>query len=167
MCGYKDLQVSNGQLDCLEARCSEVNFLKFQGKRFIWLPCRHHIMELIAGAAYKTALNEKTASSNIQLFEEFRKVWPDIDKSSYESCSNDDYIKTHLLPVKEELAAFIRDQLSNFPQVRDDYKELLMLSLLVMGETSRLQNWKLKIVRRSHLRCATSSKMDGKIDLLT
>lgn len=91
-------------------------------------------MELNAAIAFKTAFNEKSKSANIQIFEEFRKVWPNIDKSNYESCSNDNEVLKHILPIKNELIAFVNDQLLNFPQIRDDYKELLMLTLLVIGE---------------------------------
>lgn len=100
----------------------------------MWLACRHHIMELNAAIAFKTAFNEKSKNANIQVFEEFRKIWPNIAKSNYESCSNDNVVLKHILPIKNELIIFVKDQLLNFLQIRDDYKELLMLSLLVIGE---------------------------------
>lgn len=91
-------------------------------------------MELIVGIAYQTALKEKSQNANIQLFDDFRKIWLDIDRISYESCTTDEDVHKHILPIKADLITFINDQLINFPQVRDDYKELLILALLVIGE---------------------------------
>lgn len=123
----------------------KTSILFISGKRLIWLACRHHMMELIVSVAFKTAFNEKSKSGNIQIFEEFRKIWIDIDKTNYESCSSDEELNKHILPIKNELIMFVKDQLKNHPQIRDDYKELLMLTLLVIGE--KAPDYKIGIIK--------------------
>ena len=115
----------------LQALSININCLP--GKRFLWLACRHHIMELVVAIAFKTAFKEKSVNADIQLFVKFRKVWHDIDKTKYESCLNDDKVLNYILSIKDELTTYVKDQLTNFPQIRDDYKELLV-TLLVLGE---------------------------------
>lgn len=77
-------------------------------------------------------LFEPSSGPNIKLFERFQTQWKNISKFQYKSALEDENIIQHVLPVRDELITFLRNQLKNF-QPRDDYKELLQLALLFFG----------------------------------
>jgi len=95
------------------------------------LACRHHILELIAGAAFKTVVTSSSAPE-IQLFKRFRDHWEFIDQAKYEDACTDDITASGIEDVKEELIHFIESALLT-KQPRSDYKELLELALLFLG----------------------------------
>ncbi|GBP97218.1 hypothetical protein EVAR_103878_1 [Eumeta japonica] len=74
-------------------------------KDMLWLACRHHVMEII---------------------------WSDIDQADYKAVSSD----ASSLQTVENIAAYIisfaQDQLNRY-QPRDDYKELLNLTIIYLG----------------------------------
>ena len=74
-----------------------------------------------------------SSDSNIKLFQRFASAWETIDKSDYKSTMDDASVVTELEPMKITMLKFIRHQQSTF-QPRDDYKELLQLCLLFMGD---------------------------------
>src|SRR6218665_2970575 len=68
------------------------------------------------------------SGSKIKLFQRFFEYWNSIVRSSYESGLDVDSIASALMPV----IRFIQHQLTAF-HPRDDYRELLQLSLLFFG----------------------------------
>jgi hypothetical protein len=96
------------------------------------LACRHHILELIIERVFN-ALMGASSGPNIQIFQRFSYDWNKIDKSKFESGIIEDTVANELNPHKKILVKFINDQLATF-QPRDDYKELLQLSLLFLGD---------------------------------
>jgi hypothetical protein len=76
--------------------------------------------------------HEVHSGLNIKLFQRFREYWGSIDKSSYESGMGVDFIALALNLVRDELISFTQRQLTMF-QPRDNYHELLQLSLLFLG----------------------------------
>jgi hypothetical protein len=101
-------------------------------RKLVSLPCRYHIMELIIAAVFGL-LMEKSSGPDIKLFKRFAECWGSIDRQSYESGVADEAVAQQLDSAKADLLTFIHNQLSQF-QPRDDYKELLQLSLLFLGE---------------------------------
>ncbi len=101
------------------------------GKDLLSLACRHHIMELIIAKVFNTLLGP-SCGPNIKLFQRFGQSWSSIDQSKYESGLKEDPIASVLNPVRDDLIKFIQQQLTEF-QPRDDYRELLQLSLLFLG----------------------------------
>ena len=71
------------------------------GRDLTYLACRHHIMELIAGAAFKKAM----------------------------SANN----------IKDELIRFIYTVLEQDKQPRDDYRELMEITLIFLGDITQKQ----------------------------
>jgi len=104
------------------------------GKDFLWLACHHHIHEVLCGDVFK-ALFGKSSGSNVELFRCFQQHWPKIDKSAYNPCS-DSRLTSDLLSLKCEAVTFFRSALisesGSLP--REDYRELLELSLIFLGE---------------------------------
>jgi len=52
-------------------------------KKLLYLACRHHILELIAGNAFNKIFG-LTTSPTVKLFDDFRKKWDQIDTLTYE-----------------------------------------------------------------------------------
>lgn len=88
-------------------------------------------MELLVAKVFDTLMGP-SSGPNIKLFERFRQNWESIDRSRFESGMDVDGIASALNPVRNDLILFINNQLTEF-QPRDDYRELLQLSLLFLG----------------------------------
>lgn len=104
------------------------------GRTLLALACRHHVMELPISAVFN-ALFGVSSGPKIQLFERFQKQWSSIDKTKYESGLEDVNIRDLITPVRKNLLKFTEDQMNNF-QPRDDYKELLQLISIFLGENT-------------------------------
>lgn len=98
--------------------------------------CRHHIMELLVGAAFKSTVEPVTSAPNILLFERFRTTWADLDHESFElGISDPEVVKYFPDNIRNGLINFIKDQIQNkVENTRHDYIEFLKLSLLFLGE---------------------------------
>ena len=102
-------------------------------KELLWFACRHHVLELICGAAFKAVFGPTTAGPNVPLFRRFQEFWPAIDQTSYTSCS-DKRLTENLKSMKANAILFASEALTkSFP--REDYRELLELTLIFLGET--------------------------------
>jgi hypothetical protein len=60
------------------------------GRNLLHLSCRHHIFELLVEKIINDHFGKST-SPDIPLFVSFRKVWPTIDKESYEILADSKY----------------------------------------------------------------------------
>ncbi|GBO99110.1 hypothetical protein EVAR_100865_1 [Eumeta japonica] len=97
------LQYARGQHRFKNGAC--IHLEQKMEKDMLWLACRHHVMEII---------------------------WSDIDQADYKAVSSD----ASSLQTVENIAAYIisfaQDQLNRY-QPRDDYKELLNLTIIYLG----------------------------------
>lgn len=50
------------------------------GRTLLNLACRHHVLELLAKAAFDNCFGSST-SPNVPMFEKFKSAWSSIDKS--------------------------------------------------------------------------------------
>lgn len=103
------------------------------GRNLLSLACRHHIFEIIISKVFNYFPIEHQSGPDLLLFKTFSKFWKNINKEGYESVMLDDSYSFDLKLVKNDIINFIRNQLSIY-QPRDDYKELLHLSLIFLGE---------------------------------
>ena len=53
------------------------------GKQLIYLPCRHHIHEILLGAVFSFLMPDRSRGHDITLFVNFRETWPQIDQTKY------------------------------------------------------------------------------------
>ncbi|XP_074101181.1 uncharacterized protein LOC141528828 [Cotesia typhae] len=67
------------------------------------------------------------------MFGRFKKFWDDIDITNYKSGVEDAVVADIISNKKDEISSFITKSLQLL-QPRDDYKELLELSLIFLGE---------------------------------
>ena len=49
----------------------------------LWLPCRHHIAELLVGSAWTKIFGDIDKSPYIQKFKDFKQIWDTLDKTKY------------------------------------------------------------------------------------
>ncbi|KAE9530083.1 hypothetical protein AGLY_011545 [Aphis glycines] len=80
----------------------------------LYLPCRHHILEIVLRSAFEIKIDIASA--------------PDVPISKHT------FVFQSLQHLKEELLIFCINQLKQY-QPRDDYKELLELTIIVLGQT--------------------------------
>lgn len=100
----------------------------------LWLPCRHHIMEVLCSDVFGKLFGP-TSGTKVLLFQRFQKFWSNIKQSEYDVC-NDGRLKSSLATSTEEVVDFVTGVLSNpNSQIpRDDYRELLDLTLAFLGK---------------------------------
>ena len=100
-------------------------------RQILWLACRHHILELVVGAAFFELFGD-TTSPEVTLFKVLKKSWDTLDlddlqlpdvPSLYRADTEEllAWINTHLQPENVETLR------------RGDYKELLELAKLILG----------------------------------
>ena len=110
----------NGVLNLLELHIN---------KELLCCACRHHMRELLLKAAFEEVFGASNAP-DVSLFKHFRAIWPSIDKTNYQCGFEPEIISPG---TAEDVANFVRMMLS-IEQVRCDYKELLELTLIILGK---------------------------------
>ena len=100
-------------------------------RKLLHIGCRHHVLELIASAAFSEAKGSSSAPC-ILLFKRFKTTWKYIDSTAFEDSSTDDYTNSAVADVKEEMLKTLRTAVQ-VTQPRDDYRELLELAIIFLG----------------------------------
>lgn len=107
------------------------------GRSLFHLACRHHIYELTVSTAFTISMNEKTKGPEISIFTNFRKAWPNITQDAFTPAIEDElFSKQITLEKKQTIISFALGQMALLESDRDDYKELIELILLALGEES-------------------------------
>lgn len=101
------------------------------GRNIQYFPCRHHILELLLRAAFEVLI-PGTVGPSVPLFQRFKNNWSDIDYSKFEFGVSDSSVYAALHNDLKQIELNIKKNLS-FNLEREDYKELLELSLLFIG----------------------------------
>ncbi|XP_044574723.1 uncharacterized protein LOC123258646 [Cotesia glomerata] len=94
-----------------------VELEKILKRKLIWLPCRHHVIELVIKGVFE-AYWPVQSGPNVPFFNRFKIGWNKINTSKYNAGINDKIVANILLNKKDELLSFI----DNYSQV---YFELL------------------------------------------
>lgn len=106
---------------------------KMIGRNLINLACRHHIYEIVLRSVFDLKLSTSSAP-DVLIFDRFRKSWINLDKKLFKSGIEDETVQQLISSEEcEDLKMFCQLQLTR-PQIRDDYKEFLKLSLTFLGE---------------------------------
>ena len=102
-------------------------------RNVLHLACRHHIHEILLEKAFSTTMGPSSAPE-ILLFKRFKTFWPKIVHAdyNYKPGVDDAGIAAALFTVSTDVKDFVINQLQLAYQ-RDDYRELLELTLLFMG----------------------------------
>ena len=108
-----------------------VRWEQMLGREVLSLACRHHVMELIIGAAFKVCM-AYSPSPDVLLFKRFQAEWVNIEKNKYETGIESDDVLNSVQDIRESTIEFAINQLEK-GQPRDDYREFLELSLIFLG----------------------------------
>ncbi|CAH0558598.1 unnamed protein product [Brassicogethes aeneus] len=100
--------------------------------KILWFPCRHHIYELVMKSVAEVVWHVSSGPSPA-VFNRFKQEWTTIDQTKYETGMDDQYVKKILNHKKQDILEFISLQMEEF-QPRGDYKELLNLTCIFLGE---------------------------------
>lgn len=108
---------------------------KYLKTQLLYFTCRHHIFEVILGAIFTLTFGD-SKSPNVGIFVEFRKEWNGIkNKDDLEELPNTLFQSPLTKRSKSEtiqsLQNILSDETSYVP--RDDYRELIHLTLLILG----------------------------------
>lgn len=103
------------------------------GKELLYLACRHHILEVLLRGVFECKLGSTTGPQP-DIFKRFQNTWLTINKEKYEIGITDKLINKHLTPeVIKNISDDLKVKLTEC-QPRDDYKELMLLVLVFVGE---------------------------------
>lgn len=102
---------------------------KFNREMLIFA-CRHHIYELVLKGVFEAKINQVTNNPDIPLFKKFRDNWKNIDPEKIQNPS--EIISCLNVSEVERLLEFYRAELTK-NIVRDDYRELIELSIIFLG----------------------------------
>jgi len=110
-----------------------IRFEQLVQKDMLWLACRHHIMEIMLEAVVVHELGPSSAPE-ILIFKRFRAHWKNIDKTKFDVAPSDLLIFKKGIQTSFEMIYFAKECLQKY-QPRDDYKELLELTIIFLGGT--------------------------------
>ena len=123
---------------CEKGCCKRLE--EWLGRPLLWFGCRHHFPELMAKASWY-AVFEADLKPTVSFFEDIKNRWDEIDKDKPTMKLSGDLFN------KDEAVQFYREILSkknkrNELILRDDYRELVEVSLSVLGGVSPDFTWK-------------------------
>lgn len=99
----------------------------------LYLPCRHHIYELVLREVFETKCG-KTSAPGVLIFDRFKDGWNAIKNKAHTAGVEDDEVAKRIpVAMQMEIRDFCKAQL-NENQPRRDYEEFLQLILLFLGE---------------------------------
>lgn len=103
------------------------------GKDLLYLPCRHHIFELILRAVFDVKKISATTGPAVPLFKNFQNEWLKINQNQYNTGIEGEDFRNIIHNKIDGIKSFVKSQLE-ITQPRDDYEELLLLVQIFIGE---------------------------------
>ena len=100
-------------------------------RKVLYLACRHHIHEILLEEAFSITMGP-SSGPEILLFKRFKTFWPNIVIGDYKPGVEVSVVAAALLDVSADVKDFVIHQLGLMHQ-RDDYRELLELTLIFLG----------------------------------
>ena len=99
----------------------------------LYLPYRHQIFELVL-SVLDLKLSLATSGPDVPIFKRFQENWPKIDAKKFDFGIIDPSVKAAIEHIKEETVLFCIKSLKK-KQCRENYTELLELTLIFLGKT--------------------------------
>jgi hypothetical protein len=103
-------------------------------RELLHLACRHHVAEIMLEKVF--GLQDVSKSPNMEIFSHFRDFWPKINQAAFSTAMADEDTAELIKPWKDNVIEFAAAQLEIF-QPRDDYRELLELTIIFLGGVPR------------------------------
>lgn len=107
------------------------------GRNLLWLACRHHVFEIMLSKIFTLCFGP-SSSPETPLFKRFRDVWDTIPKEHYD-CLN---TSTRTEQFSENTLESLTTALAGEKQVRDDYNELIELTMIVLNKPPEKIHWR-------------------------
>ena len=105
-------------------------------KDLLYLACRHHILELVLASVFKESSAAASSGPDVAIFKRFQQSWSYIAQNCYDSGDQHQLVSHAVADTKDAVVEFVLGQLSDGKtQPRDDYRELLELTLIFLGVT--------------------------------
>ncbi len=106
------------------------------GKKLLQVACRHHVFELVVETTFGLYFGP-TNSPEVKIFNDFKKVWPDLEKSNISPLKDKRMDTAFAEKAKKEDVEFLGHVLVSPDKYcpRGDYFEVCELTLIVLGET--------------------------------
>lgn len=101
------------------------------GRELVWIPCRHHILELLLSAAFRSAFGP-TAGPETGLFKRFKKEWGKVNQAAFVLPTDEVFEQRGLQHLRTVTVDYLERALQG-KQPRADYRELLLLSYIFLG----------------------------------
>ncbi|GBM87815.1 hypothetical protein AVEN_38486-1 [Araneus ventricosus] len=97
----------------------------------IFFYCRHRVFELVLKAVFEVKIRKVTTSPDIPLLKKLKDNWKNIDPTKIK-CYRETVELFRTVPEFENLLNFYHAELKNV-MLRDDYRELVELSIAFLG----------------------------------
>ena len=115
---------------CVNGAC--VLLEELMERDLLYLPCRHHIFEIVLRSVFMVKMNLPTSGPDVMIFKRFQETWPNINTAHFENGCEDTFVRTAIQDIRDDTVAFCLKCLNSL-QDRDDYKELLELTIIFLG----------------------------------
>lgn len=104
---------------------------QFLERDLLYLPCRHHIMEVILACIFNLYF-PGSSGPEVSLFKKFKNYWNQIDKTKYEKGLRNSSLNESFKQERNRLVEFLQEYLMK-KHPRKDYKEFIELCLIFLG----------------------------------
>lgn len=101
-------------------------------RQLLYFACRHHILELVLESVYSSCVGEVSQGPDITIFETFRDCWQQLDRTEFSTAADDEATNADIQPWAESTVDQCQCLLKQ-KHPRDDYKELLQLTVIFLG----------------------------------
>lgn len=105
---------------------------QFIDRDLLYLPCRHHIFELLLKSVFDLKLKLPTTGPDVPIFKRFQQQWPTFNTQNYYIGLNNTVVKSLVENKKDLIIEFCNKELKE-RQCREDYRELLELTVIFLG----------------------------------
>ncbi|GBP55007.1 hypothetical protein EVAR_34482_1 [Eumeta japonica] len=107
------------------------------GHDLLWLACRHHVFEIMLSKIFTLCFGP-SSSPQIPLFKRFCDIRETLPKEHYDCLNLDE----NALQFAKNTLESLTTTLSGENQVRDDYEELINLTMIVLNKPPAKIHWR-------------------------
>lgn len=107
------------------------------GRGLLWLACRHHMFEIMLSKVFTLCFGP-SSSPEIPLFKRFRVAWDTFSREQYDCLD----LISSAEQFAESTLESLTTALASEKQVRDDYNELIELTMIVLKKPPARIHWR-------------------------
>lgn len=83
---------------------------KALNRKLLYLPCRHHIFEIVLRSAFEIYW-PASSGPNVPIYQRFKKKWDEINRSNFTAGICDKEVVKVIAPIKDEILEFVNNQI--------------------------------------------------------